>query len=113
MSLLPSQAGNSRSMLLLVRSISLFVLTLIVDSGLLTSVYYGRLADIKGRRHVLLLSTCGILLMYAWIVLICQSGVKVELAWLSSVFLLLGGGLRVFNAMIVAAVSDSLSDSSR
>ena len=62
---------------------------------------------------MLLLSTCGISLMFAWVVFVCQMGLKVELVWLSSFFLLLGGGPQVFNAMIFAAVSDSLGDAER
>ena len=79
----------------------------------MTAVPYGRLAEAKGRRLVLFLSTSGITLMYLWVVIICQSGARVELAWLSSVFLLMGGGLRVFNGMMIASVSNALSDSQR
>lgn len=79
----------------------------------MTAVYYGRLADKRGRRLILFLSTSGIVLMFGWTVLICRTGVKVELVRLSSLFLLLGGGPRVFNAMIFATVSDALADAER
>ncbi|RMZ90263.1 hypothetical protein DV736_g2530, partial [Chaetothyriales sp. CBS 134916] len=82
-------------------------------AGLLTAIYYGRLAERKGRKHVLLLSSSGMILMFVWVVVVCQTGAKVELVWLSSIFLLLGGGLRVFNGMCVAAVSDAVADEER
>jgi hypothetical protein len=38
---------------------------------------------------------------------------KVQLAWLSAVFLFIGGGTQIFNSLVYATVSDSLVHSRR
>ena len=99
--------------------------------GLLTAILYGFVAEKYGRRIVLLLAITGILLMLLWIIVICPYPRKVQcwradksqghldtffpvrLIWISSIFLFIGGGQRVFCSMIYAIISDSHGPSTR
>lgn len=75
--------------------------------GLLLAVYYGSVAAKYGRRSVLLLFSTGMFLSLTWIVLVCWvDRMPTRLVWLSSFFLLIGGGGRVARAMLLTIVSD-------
>ena len=56
--------------------------------GLLTALFYGRLADRIGRRPILVLSCLGLLCSLCWIVVVCYANevLPVKLVWASSMF---------------------------
>ncbi|KAL8959416.1 MAG: hypothetical protein Q9193_003720 [Seirophora villosa] len=83
--------------------------------GLLLAIYYGSIAGKYGRKPVLLLFSTGMLLSLAWTVLVCwlAGRVPVRLIWLSSLFILIGGGQRVAKAMLFTIVSDTVEASHR
>ena len=56
--------------------------------GLLTALFYGRLADRIGRRPILVLSCLGLLCSLFWIVVVCYANevLPVKLVWASSMF---------------------------
>ncbi|KAL8690226.1 MAG: hypothetical protein Q9218_004277 [Villophora microphyllina] len=83
--------------------------------GLLLAIYYGSIARKYGRKPVLLLFSTGMLLSLGWIVLICwlDGRVPVRLIWLSSLFIVIGGGQRVAKAMLFTIVSDAADASHR
>jgi len=85
---------------------------------------------------VLFLSVAGYVMMLACFVFVCECSTQpalrcatvttndsekgvndrifpIELAWISSLFLMVGGGQRIFNSMIFTLVSDSLGHSNR
>jgi MFS family permease len=81
--------------------------------GLIFAMYYGSLADSKGRRPVLILSLVGQLLGAAWILFMCWIEADMRLVWVSSVFTCLGGGNTVFAAAAMMILADSIPDTSR
>ena len=58
--------------------------------GLLTAIFYGRLADRNGRRIVLFLSCFGLLCSLVWMVVVCYANqvLPIKLVWASSAFIL-------------------------
>lgn len=58
--------------------------------GLLTAIFYGRLADRNGRRIVLLLSCSGLLCSLVWMIVVCYANkvLPIKLVWASSAFIL-------------------------
>ncbi|KAL8874238.1 MAG: hypothetical protein Q9174_000394 [Haloplaca sp. 1 TL-2023] len=83
--------------------------------GLLLAIYYGSLAGKYGRRAVLLLYTTGMLLSLGWVVFVCwlHDRVPVRLIWLSSLFILIGGGQKVARAMLFTLVADTVNTNHR
>lgn len=81
--------------------------------GLLLAMYYGSLADTKGRRPVLILSLVGQLLGATWTLFVCWTEAEVRLIWLSSIFTCIGGGNTVFTAAAMMILADATSDTSR
>lgn len=81
--------------------------------GLLLAMYYGSLADSKGRRPILILSLVGQLLGAAWILFICWIEADVKLTWISSIFSCIGGGNTVFTASAMMILADATPDTSR
>lgn len=81
--------------------------------GLLLAMYYGSLADSKGRRPVLILSLAGQLLGAAWILFICWIEAEVKLTWFSSIFSCIGGGNTVFTAAAMMILADAAPDTFR
>lgn len=81
--------------------------------GLVMAMYYGAMADEKGRKPVLMLSLVGQALGAAWILLICWSQVDPRWTWLSSTFYFIGGGGTVFNAAAMMILTDASLESFR
>ncbi|POS71768.1 hypothetical protein DHEL01_v209838 [Diaporthe helianthi] len=81
--------------------------------GLVMAMYYGAMADGKGRRPVLMLSLVGQALGAAWILLICWSRIDPRWTWLSSAFYFIGGGGTVFNAAAMMILTDASLESFR
>ena len=83
--------------------------------GVVSAIYYGGLADRLGRRLVLILFCIGTLLSLVWIVLVCylNQQLPTQLVWISSIFLLVGGGQRVAKSMLFTIIADSVDQSSR
>ncbi len=81
----------------------------------MSAIYYGGLADRLGRRLVLILFCIGTLLSLVWIVLVCYLNkvLPTQLVWISSIFLLVGGGQRVAKSMLFTIIADSVDQSSR
>ncbi|KAI0406629.1 major facilitator superfamily domain-containing protein [Xylaria palmicola] len=79
--------------------------------ALLTAWIYGSLADRIGRRPILLLSFAGLYLHLLWILFVCyqKETLPTRLVWVASVFLVLGGGHKVFVSMLYTMLSDSTS----
>jgi MFS family permease len=75
--------------------------------GILLAVPYGALADKYGRKWIFALSLVGMLLDSAWILVICYfRNLPLQLVWLASIFLILGGGPIVASAVGLTIVSD-------
>jgi len=81
--------------------------------GLLLAMYYGSLADTKGRRPILIMSLLGQVLAAAYILFICWIEANIRLIWLSSIFTLSGGGNTVFTAASMMILADVTPDVSR
>jgi hypothetical protein len=83
--------------------------------GVVSAIYYGGLADRLGRRLVLILFCIGTLLSLVWIVMVCYLNkvLPTQLVWISSIFLLVGGGQRVAKSMLFTIIADSVDQSSR
>ena len=83
--------------------------------GVVSAIYYGGLADRLGRRLVLILFCIGTLLSLVWIVMVCylDTVLPTQLVWISSIFLLVGGGQRVAKSMLFTIIADSVAQSSR
>ncbi|KAK7741291.1 hypothetical protein SLS63_000844 [Diaporthe eres] len=81
--------------------------------GLVMALYYGAMADEKGRKPVLMLSLMGQGLGAAWILLICWMQIDPRWTWLSSAFYFIGGGGTVFNAAAMMILTDASLESFR
>ena len=102
--------------------------------GILTSGYFGTLADLRGRKPIAILSYLGEMLALLWILGVCECstshlnsgqpdtdyfydqgylGFPVQLVWMSSLLLFIGGGHRIFLAMIFSTISDIVHPQSR
>ncbi|KAG6363588.1 hypothetical protein INS49_008689 [Diaporthe citri] len=81
--------------------------------GLVMALYYGAMADEKGRKPVLTLSLVGQGLGAAWILLICWMQIDPRWTWLSSAFYFIGGGGTVFNAAAMMILTDASLESFR
>ncbi|CAF9907139.1 MAG: hypothetical protein HETSPECPRED_007049 [Heterodermia speciosa] len=82
---------------------------------LLTAIFYGRLADKHGRRLVLFLSCLGLVCSLVWIVVVCYANqvLPIKLVWVSSAFLLVGGGQRIAKSMVFVILADILEQPER
>ncbi|KUJ16722.1 MFS general substrate transporter [Mollisia scopiformis] len=78
--------------------------------GILTGTYFGVLADKYGRRPVLMLSCLGELLSLLSVMFICLFDAfdifPVRLTLLSTFFLMLGGGGRIFSSIIQTLLAE-------
>lgn len=99
--------------------------------GLVLAMYFGVLADTRGRRAVLFWSMAGQLLGMSWVLMICAykfplpyptcsytSGIgwlelPLQLTWFSSLFLIIGGGSTVTSAVSMMVLTDSTSEEDR
>ncbi|KAJ5167467.1 MFS general substrate transporter [Penicillium canariense] len=78
--------------------------------GLFLALPYGILADRYGRRLVMTLSFVGQFAGMSWVMVVCWLGLPIRAIWLSSAFLIIGGGSNVaasifmyFNAAVIIA----------
>ncbi|KAL6802983.1 hypothetical protein GGI42DRAFT_17220 [Trichoderma sp. SZMC 28013] len=80
-------------------------------AGLLTALIYGSLADKKGRKPIVILSFAGLYLHLLWILFVCYNRniMPTRLVWTASVFLMIGGGHKVFMSMLYTMLSEGLS----
>ncbi|KAH7182277.1 major facilitator superfamily domain-containing protein [Fusarium flagelliforme] len=79
------------------------------------SVPWAYVADFRGRKPVLLLLTCALLVKYAFVQLIClfDGAVALEWSWLSAFHTVLGGSVTVATALIYTVVSDVVPEDKR
>lgn len=82
---------------------------------LFVSVPWGYFADTYGRRPVFLLLTLGIWIKAAWamVVLSFWQIMPLELIWLGSLSIIIGGGTSVATAMVFTVISDVIPESGR
>lgn len=85
------------------------------SQGLLTAIFYGSFADKFGRKPVLFLFSTGMMTSLIWIVLVCYANeaFPVEAVWASSIFIIMGGGQRVYKSMMFTVVADTIDQSHR
>ncbi|KAJ3473120.1 hypothetical protein NLG97_g10506 [Lecanicillium saksenae] len=81
--------------------------------GILLGLYFGTLADRVGRRPIFVLGAFGGLLSSCWTLYVCWMEFPLRYVWLSSVFLILGGGDTVVNVCLSMILTDSTPASSR
>lgn len=81
--------------------------------GIITSGYYGKLADMRGKKRVALMAIVGEIVALGWIMGVCYANFPVKLVWLSSLFLLIGGGHRIFLAMMFSVISSTVREDLR
>ncbi|KAF2279648.1 MFS general substrate transporter [Westerdykella ornata] len=75
--------------------------------GILLAVPFGTLADKRGRKWVFIASLMGLELSMAWTLFICYfRSLPLELTWISSAFLVIGGGPIVASAIGLTMMSD-------
>ncbi|KAL5041272.1 hypothetical protein BDW71DRAFT_201512 [Aspergillus fruticulosus] len=75
--------------------------------GLFLALPYGLLADRYGRRLVMSLSFVGQFAGMLWVLLVCWVGLPIQVIWLSSTFLLIGGGSNVAASVSMMIITDS------
>ncbi|PWY81907.1 MFS general substrate transporter [Aspergillus heteromorphus CBS 117.55] len=81
--------------------------------GLLLALPYGLLADKYGRRWVMTMSFVGQLGGVLWIVGVCWLGLPIRAMWLSSLFLVVGGGPNVAASVSMMVITDSTPEIKR
>lgn len=86
-----------------------------IITGILTAIQYGVLADYFGRKPVLVLFTSGMLTSLMWTIAVCYADeiLPARLVWASSIFILIGGGRRVFKGIIFTVIADTVDLSRR
>lgn len=82
---------------------------------LLTSLWYGNMADRVGRRTVIALACTGELLNLVWVLFVCLFDYvdDYQMAWLAALFLLVGGGQFLLYAMFSLVIVDVVKDPER
>lgn len=82
---------------------------------LFLSVPWGYFADMYGRRPVFLLLTLGFWIKAAWVMFVLSFWqiFPLELIWLGSLSIIIGGGSSVANAMVFTVISDVIPESGR
>ena len=90
-------------------------LTTTTPQVILAAVPFGSLADRLGRVPVLLIVSLGMLAMQAYILGVLRSweDVSVEALWASGVFLLIGGGRVVAEAVVFTIIADISPEAKR
>lgn len=82
---------------------------------LMFSIPWAYLADLRGRKPVMLLLTMGLLIKYVYVQLICYLGgaLPLEMTWLSALHTVMGGSVTVATALIYTVISDVVSKAER
>lgn len=82
---------------------------------LLTSLWYGKMADRVGRRTVIALACTGELLNLLWVLFVGLFDYvnDYQMVWFAALFLLVGGGQFLLYAMFSLAIVDVVKDSER
>ncbi|KAK1969086.1 putative MFS transporter [Colletotrichum sublineola] len=75
--------------------------------GLVLAIWFGVLADKQGRRRFFFLSLVGQVLGSCWVLFICWAELPLRLVWLSSAFLVIGGGSTVTGAISMMIITDA------
>ncbi|KAF3811975.1 Efflux pump ustT [Colletotrichum gloeosporioides] len=75
--------------------------------GLILAMWFGVLADKQGRRRVFFLSVVGQVLGACWVLFISWLELPLKLVWLSSFFLVIGGGSTVTGAVAMMIITDA------
>ncbi|KAI8238806.1 MFS efflux pump atnC [Colletotrichum sp. SAR 10_98] len=75
--------------------------------GLILAMWFGVLADKQGRRRVFFLSVVGQVLGACWVLFISWLELPLRLVWLSSFFLVVGGGSTVTGAVAMMIITDA------
>ncbi|KAL0253439.1 hypothetical protein SLS55_010418 [Diplodia seriata] len=83
--------------------------------GLFCTLLFGRLADVWGRKPILLLGMTGQILTYLWVILICyfHEVFPTRLIWASAIFQLMGGGHRNISALMNTVIVDVAPENAR
>ncbi|KAI9826783.1 MAG: hypothetical protein M1819_007254 [Sarea resinae] len=81
--------------------------------GVLLAVPYGLMADVSGRRKVLMWSFVGLFGSTVWGLCVFYLAFPIRLIWLSSLFMCIGGGPIVASALVFTIISDITSDEQR
>lgn len=77
-----------------------------VIPGILLAVPYASLADRWGRKPILLLAFFGLVCSFGWILLVCYLQLPLYAVWLSSVWMLIGGGPVVAITILYSIATD-------
>ncbi|OAA55693.1 Major facilitator superfamily domain, general substrate transporter [Cordyceps fumosorosea ARSEF 2679] len=75
--------------------------------GIILGLHFGALADRIGRRPIYVLGLGGSFLASCWKLYVCWMGFPLRYVWLSSAFLILGGGDTVLNACLTMIITDA------
>ncbi|KAK2009233.1 MFS general substrate transporter [Colletotrichum eremochloae] len=75
--------------------------------GLVLAIWFGVLADKQGRRRIFFLSLVGQVLGACWVLFICWMELPLRIVWLSSAFLVIGGGSTVTGAVSMMIITDA------
>ncbi|KAJ5655118.1 MFS general substrate transporter [Penicillium lividum] len=81
--------------------------------GLFLALPYGILADKYGRRLIMTLSFVGQFAGMSWVLIVCWFGLPIKAMWLSSLFLLVGGGSNVAGSVSMMIITDSTPEIKR
>ncbi|CAI7568605.1 unnamed protein product [Penicillium glandicola] len=81
--------------------------------GLILALPYGILADKYGRRLIMTLSFVGQFVGMSWVLVVCWLGLPIRAIWLSSLFLIVGGGSNVAASVSMMAITDSTPEIKR
>lgn len=83
--------------------------------GFLAAFPWGLLADRIGRKPVFSISLCGILISTLWqmTVVYFHTAIPIQLLWLGSAGLLIGGGVAVLLGIILSMITDSTTEEER
>lgn len=82
---------------------------------LVFSVPWAHVADVRGRKPVLLLLTSALFVKYAFVQLVCffEGAIPLRWPWLSALHTVFGGSVTVATALIYTVISDVVPEDDR